>query len=568
MMNTVDFPQTIDSVDATKWSSFSSYYEELLQRPLTPETLPQWLADWSTLVRLVHESIAWVYIQKSLDTSDQQLETQFLTIVNDVVPQVAKADQALKERLLVLDEVPVEGFELVLRSLRSTAMLFREENIPLLSKIQTLNNEYDKLTGGMSLEWDGEQKNLSQLSGYLKDINRDIRERAWRGMMSLWQEKGDALNRLYAELLALRQEVAHNADFDNFRGYAFQQYGRFDYTPEDCLAFHDAIEAVVVPAAQRIYDRRCQALGLERLRPWDAAVDPGSVEPLRPYEGQEELIQRSLNIFEQIDPELAHYFATLAEEDLLDLETRSKKALGGYCSSLPLRRRPYIFMNGVGIHEDVQTLLHEAGHAFHDFESANLPYIWQTDPPMEFAEVASMSMELLAAPYLIEKNGGFYTEAEAARAKIEHLENIILFWPYMAVVDSFQHWVYTHSDEAAYADKCDAQWTALWRRFMKGIDWSGFESEMATGWHRKLHIFQIPFYYVEYGMAQVGALQVWRNSINDPSAALHAYRRALALGGTKTLPALFETAGAEFRFDKAMLHELVALIESEIDQLR
>ena len=282
---------------------------------------------------------------------------------------------------------------------------------------------------------------------------------------------------------------------------------------------------------------------------------------------QDELIQGSLNILNQVDPALGRHFALMAEEHLLDLETRQGKALGGYCSTLHLRKRPFIFMNGVGIHDDVQTLLHEAGHAFHVFETADLPLIWQTDAPMEFCEVASMSMELLAAPYLTKEFGGFYTPSESARARIEHLEGIITFLPYMAVVDAFQHWVYTHPDEAAKAAACDKVWDELWRRFMPDVDWTGFEAARISGWHRKPHIFSVPFYYIEYGMAQIGALQVWQNAIQNEETAVASYRKALALGGTKTLPELFSTAGADFRFDTALLTELVALIEQTVAAL-
>jgi len=257
----------------------------------------------------------------------------------------------------------------------------------------------------------------------------------------------------------------------------------------------------------------------------------------------------------------------MAEDGLLDLDTRAGKALGGYCATLAMRKRPFIFMNGVGVHDDVQTMLHEAGHAFHVFETAALPLFWQTDKPMEFAEVASMAMEKIAAPYMIRENGGFYTASEAARARIEHLESEMRFLPYMAVVDAFQHWVYTHPEAAGDAANCDAAWGELWDRFMPGVDWSGFDAARVTGWQRKLHIFTVPFYYIEYGMAAVGALQVWRNSLSDQAGALAAYRRALALGGTKTLPELFAAAGAEFRFDTALLSELVALVEQTIEEL-
>jgi oligoendopeptidase F len=385
--------------------------------------------------------------------------------------------------------------------------------------------------------------------------------------MDLWLGCRDTLNKLYSDMLTLRKQVAANAGLPDYRAYAFREKERFDYTPEDCFTFHEAIEAVVVPAAQRIYTRKQQQLGLKSLRPWDTQADTSEFPPLRPYTEQTELIQGSLNIFQQVDSLLARHLATMAEENLLDLDTRPGKALGGFCSELPLRKRPFIFMNGVGLHDDVQTLLHEAGHAFHVFETADLPFIWQTKPPLEFCEVASMSMELLAGPYLTKANGGFYTESEAARARIEHLEGIITFLPYMAVVDMFQHWVYTHSDKALNPDNCDAAWDQLWLRFMPGVNWQGFEDARMTGWQRKPHIFSSPFYYIEYGLAQIGALQIWRNSLLDPAGAIASYRQALALGGTRSLPELFSVAGAEFRFDTAILTELVSLVEQTIRQL-
>jgi oligoendopeptidase F len=489
-------------------------------------------------------------------------------MLDNVLPPAQVAEQALKERLLSLvngDATALgQDMTLVIRSMKNAADLFRPANIPLLTELAKLDNEYDKLTGALRADWEGEEKNLSQLAVFLQDKDRSVRERAWKISTNLWLGCREALNKLYTDMLGLRKQVAINANLPDYRAYAFREKERFDYTPEDCFTFHEAIESVVVPAAERIYAKKRQRLGLSSLCPWDVQVDTSEAPPLKPYTKQSELVQGSLNIFQRVDPILARHLATMAEENLLDLDTRPGKALGGFCSELPLRRRPFIFMNGVGLHDDVQTLLHEAGHAFHVFETADLPLIWQTAPPMEFCEVASMSMELLAAPYLTRDNGGFYTESEAARARTEHLEGILTFLPYMAVVDMFQHWVYTHIDEALNPEKCDATWDQLWLRFMPGINWEGFEDARMSGWHRKPHIFGSPFYYIEYGMAQVGALQIWRNSLSDPAGAISAYRQALALGGTRPLPELFAAAGAEFRFDTTMLAELVALVEQTV----
>lgn len=561
-------PTSIESIDPHRWDSFAPYFTALQEYPLAQQNVHEWLTYWSDLSRLVWETVTWVYIEKSLDTADTEKEQTFLDLINHVMPPAQMADQALKEQLLALKpaDIGIPGMDLILRNLRNEADLYREENIPLQTEVSKLDNEYDKITGAMQANWDGEEKNLSQLAVFLKDKNRDTRQRAWDVISALWLGQRENLNHLYVKMLKLRQQIAANAGLPDYQAYAFRARGRFDYTPEDCAIFHNAIEAVAVPATQRILAKRRERLGYASIRPYDwipernLLVDTVDGTALHPYKNQDELIQGGLNMFKRLDVELGRYFATMAEEGLLDLDTRPGKALGGYCSTLPVRRRPFIFMNGTGMHDDVQTLLHEAGHAFHAFETVQLPLVWQMDAPMEFCEVASMSMELLAAPNLTQANGGFYTETDAARARLEHLENIITFLPYMAVVDAFQHWVYTHLEEALDPANCDAVWDAQWQRFIPNMDWTGYEEVRRSGWHRKPHIFGTPFYYIEYGMASVGAMQVWRNGRRNHHAALAAYRHALSLGGTQTLPALFAAAGAEFRFDTPMLPPVQSIL--------
>ncbi|MGB4870977.1 MAG: M3 family oligoendopeptidase [Candidatus Promineifilaceae bacterium] len=566
-MNFPLLPTTLNDTIVTDWQAFAPYFAALQTAEITPTDIDEWLLYWSDLRRLVGEALATLSIQKTIDTTDVAKEQAYLDFIENVLPQVMVADQVLKQRLLALALEDRDDLALILRAMRNEADLFRDENVPLQTRLAKLDNDYDKVTGGLKTDWNGEPHNLSQLGQYQMDKDRQVRERAWNMTMDLWLSQREMLNKLYADMLELRQQVAENADVPDYRAYVFREYGRFDYTPDDCLIFHQAIETAVVPAALRIYEKKRTRLGLSQLRPWDILVDTNDQPSLKPYQGQDQLIQGALNILNQVDVALGRYFAVMAEENLLDLQTRPGKALGGYCATLPKQKRPFIFMNGVGLHDDVQTLLHEAGHAFHVFETANIPLIWQTDAPMEFCEVASMSMELLAAPYLTRDFGGFYTPVEAARARIEHLEGIITFLPYMAVVDAFQHWVYTHPREAASSDNCDNAWNNLWVRFMPGVDWTGYENVQMSGWHRKLHIFGVPFYYVEYGMAQVGALQVWRNARQDQAQAVAAYRQALALGSTKILPELFAAAGAEFRFDTAMLTDLVNLIETTVEEL-
>lgn len=572
-MHIPPLPNSIDTINPRQWQTFQPYAEELQQRPFSPGTITQWLTDWSALYALIHEAGSMLYVKKTINTADAEAEQAYLDFITNVQPQWSIADQALKERLLAFDgaDEAMAAMEpsmaLVLHAMRDAADLFRDENVPLQTELGKMDNAYDKITGGLTAVFDNEEKNLSQLRALLQNKDRNLRQRAWTVMMALWGSKRSELDKLYRDMLGVRRQVAENAGLADYRAYVFREYGRFSYTPADCFTFHEAIETAVVPAASRIYAKKKAQLALDKLRPWDVTVETSDAPALTPYDGQNDLIQHSINIFHQVDPELGRYVSTMAEEELLDLDTRAGKALGGYCIDLPVRKRPFIFMNGTGQHDDVQTMLHESGHAFHVFETADLPFVWQQNPPMEFCEVASMSMELLTAPYFVQDKGGFYTPADAARARIEHLEGLITFLPYMAVVDAFQHWVYTNPDAAMDSANCDHAWDELWSRFMPDVQWDGLDDVRVTGWHRKPHIFGSPFYYIEYGMAQVGAMQVWRNSLTDPDGALTAYRQALSLGSTKTLPDLFAAAGAEFRFDTDMLTGLVELVEQTIAEL-
>jgi oligoendopeptidase F len=432
---------------------------------------------------------------------------------------------------------------------------------------QLLRTDFDRIIGAQTVVWQGQERTLAQLKTVYQEQDRELRAQAWRLSMDRWLDDRAAINELWVRFLDLRLQMAANAGFQDYRAFRWKEMMRFDYTPEDCLRFHRSIEEVVVPAVGRLHAERRRKLGVESLRPWDLDVDPQRRPALRPFQDGAELQSKAVEIFRALDPQLGSYAETMAREDLLDLENRKSKAPGGYCTEYSSRRKPFIFMNAVGVHNDVQTLLHEAGHAFHVFESAHLPYHFQRQVGMEFAEVASMAMELLAAPYLDAGKGGFYPPADAGRALAEHLESTLSFWPYMAVVDGFQYWVYAHPQAAHDPQACDEQWAALWDRFMPSEDWSGLETEKVTGWHRKLHIHQYPFYYVEYGLAQLGAVQIWRNARQDPAAALESYRRALSLGGTVPLPELFRTAGARLAFDSRSLEDAASLILETLEEL-
>ncbi len=548
------------------WGAFEPYFSELLAAELTAENVEAWLTQWTQLSDVVMEIGARLNITVSRNTADAEAERRYHQYVGEVSPHARKAANALKEKFLASGLEPA-GFEIPLRNMRADAAIFRVENLPLQVEEEKLRTQYDKTSGVQTFLWEGVETTIAGLAKLLQNPDRSAREGAWRAAHQRILADRETLNTLWKQFLALRRQMAANAGFANYRDYAWQTRYRFDYAPDDCLTFHDAIEKTFVPAAKILRERQAKHLKIGTTRPWDLVVDPYTDQALVPFRSEEEFIQRTQQIFDQLDPTLAHYFRDMREHDMLDLLSRPNKRQGGYCSTLPASQRPFIFMNAVGVNDNVRTLIHEAGHAFHAFEKFALPYGQQRMNTAEFNEVASMAMELLTFPYWERDKGGYYTQAEAARAKIDHLEKIITFMPYMAVVDAFQHWVYTHEDEAADPAACDATWGALWDRFMGAEDWSGLEDFKVTGWHRKLHIFTYPFYYVEYGMAQIGAIQIYANMLQNQPAALNAYKHALALGGTAALPELYAAAGARFAFTPDTVGAAADLLMREIDQL-
>jgi oligoendopeptidase F len=548
------------------WTGLKPFADDLLKRDLNASTLESWVMDWSDLSRIISEIYARLWVATTLDTSNPQVTERFNTFLDETLTPFRAADQELKLKLLSSGLQPL-GFDIPLRNIRQESEIFRTENLPLLSEESKLENQYDEIIGAQTVEWEGKEVTAAQLQPVYLSPDRPRRENAWRLANGRKLADRQKINELWVKMLGLRSQMAANAGFEDYRTYRWKELLRFDYTPADCLKFHDAIEQEVVPVALHIYEKRRQRLGLASLRPWDLNVDPLGREALKPFQSTHELVEKVSAIFNRVDPQLHGYFEIMRQKGLLDLENRKGKAPGAYCNNYDMVRLPFIFENAVGLHADVATLLHEGGHAFHVFEEAHLPYFHQLPVGMEFAEVASMAMELLSSPYLLASEGGFYSERDAARAQIEHLEEQVLFWPYMAVVDGFQHWAYSHLQDAANPDSCDQQWAKLWQRFMVGVDWSGLDDLMVTGWQRKQHIFEVPFYYVEYGMASLGAFQVWRNALKDQQAAVAAYRKALSLGGTVPLPKLFETAGARFAFDAQTIHEAVSLAMDRIEKL-
>jgi oligoendopeptidase F len=439
--------------------------------------------------------------------------------------------------------------------------LFRPENVPLETEEAKLGQQYQKLSGSLTVQFRGEEKTLVQMARYLEEPDRPTRQEAWELVARRRLQEAKKFEDIFEKLVKLREQIAQNAGFKNYLEYAFKAKRRFDYTVEDCLRFHGAIEKEIMPLNRELQAQRRKELGLEKLRPWDLAVDPLNRPPLRPFEKVEDMVGKTQNVFQRLDAELAQGFQTMQTMRLLDLANRKGKAPGGYQATLNEARLPFIFMNAVGVHRDVDTILHEAGHAFHALATRDEDLYFYRGAPIEFCEVASMSMELLGAEFLEE----FYVSKEANRARREHLEGIVKFFPWMATVDAFQIWIYQHPGHSP--KERTAFWLKLMERFGDDVDWSGYEDARAHLWHRQLHIFLHPFYYVEYGIAQLGALQVWANSKKDKAKALNAYKRGLALGGSRPLPELFQAADCRLAFDAGTIKPLVELVRREVEKV-
>lgn len=559
----IALPESPDALKQATWEDLAPYYEELATRPLDQGNVEAWLRDWSAFESMLAEAAALAQFAYSCNTADAESEKAQLRFGSEIDPKADAQRTRLQRRLVALGyETP--QLKTTLQRFRNQMEMFREANVPLFAELSRLTTGWSKAIGAMTVDWDGQEKTPAEMWPYLEEADRAVRERAFRKQFQPYIEQREVLADYFDQMYDLRVEVARNSGFANYRDYIHREKNRFDYTPDDCFRFHESVEEVVRPAAKRLLERRRQHLGVDRLRPWDLWVDPKSRPTLHPYRTVDEFIDKARQVFANVEPDFAAYFERMAEAGLLDLDNRKGKAPGGYCDSLPYRKLPLIFMNAVNIDEDLRTLLHEAGHSFHVFEAARLPYLFQRHPGSEMAEVASMSMELLSAPYVDREHGGYYSDADAQRSRRSLLEGTVLFFTHCASVDAFQQWIYT-SPEGRDRDARDRKWLELRRRFESdAVDWGGLDAERVARWYFQPHFWAYPFYYIEYGIAQLGALQVWRNSLTDRREAVRKYREALALGGTKPLPELYEAAGARLIFDSEGMRELIDLAEEEL----
>lgn len=554
-------------IDLGNWSQIAPLFDQLDARApqcRTVAELEQWILDQGELAAALDQEGSQRYIAMTCHTDSPEAEQAYLQFVEQIEPELKPRQFKLAQLYLahpLRSQLAPHRYEVFDRDTTLRVELFREENIPLETEESKLAQQFQKLSGSLTVTFGGEEKTLVQMGRYLEEPDRALREEAWRLVAQRRLQEADKFEDNFEALLVLREQIARNAGFPNYRAYAFRAKGRFDYTPEDCLKFHAAVETEIMPVVRLLQAERKRQLGVASLRPWDAAVDPLNRPPLRPFTEVEEMVERTQRVFDHLDAGLAGGFRTMRDLKLLDLANRKGKAPGGYQATLAEARLPFIFMNSVGLQRDVETMLHEAGHAFHTLAAKGEDLYSYRSAPIEFCEVASMAMELLGNQHLEE----FYSTTEADRARKTHLEGIINFFPWMATVDAFQHWIYTHPGHTRAERK--AAWIALMDRFGGDVDWSGHEAARAHHWHRQLHIFIHPFYYVEYGIAQLGALQVWANSHRNAAQALRDYQAGLALGGSRPLPELFAAAGCRFDFSAETVRPLVSLVRSELAKL-
>jgi oligoendopeptidase F len=552
----------------TNWEGLKPYFDELLARPLgTPVDLQNWLRHRSELESVISEDLAWRYIRMTCYTDNEEYGAAYKDFIQNIQPQIAPFSDLLNKKVASSPFLPAleaqAGYAIMIRSLRKDIEIYRDENVPLFTEINTETQKYSQLSGAMTVTIDDKELTLQQASVILMSTDRQKRESTYSKIVERRLKDKETLDELYSKLITLRHQVALNAGFKNFRDYMFKSYGRFDYTPKDCFAFHEAIGSEVVPILNELASVRKKKLKVTALRPWDKAVDPEGREALKAFKDGKDLTEKSITCFERLDPFLGQCLTIMREMGHLDLESRKGKAPGGYNYPLAEIGVPFIFMNATSTQRDMITIMHEGGHAVHNFLTKDLLLADFKSPPMEVAELASMSMELISMDHW---NIFFPEKGDMKRAKEEHLEDLIETLPWVATIDKFQHWIYENPAHSP-ADR-KQNWNSIFDQFADTVtDWSGLQDGKDYLWQKQLHLFEVPFYYIEYGMAQLGAIAVWRNFKKDNRAGLNGYKEALKLGNMRTIPEIYKAAGIRFDFSKAYIRELMNFVREEISKV-
>ncbi len=532
------------------WNESNKLFDELNQRPVVSvRGLEVWLQDESELSEAIYEAWEIRYIRMTCRTDDAEREKAYLDYVENLQPKAKERSFDLDRKFVgspLRKQLDPDRYLVLNRKKENSVSLFRKDSLELEKEEARLGQQYEKLTGAMTVSYQGQERTMQQMARYVDDVNRDTREEAWVLAVGRRLKDRESLTKQYSDLITLRQKIAENAGFDNYRDYAFRRREKFDYTPDDCFQYHQAVEQHVVPLVRSLNENRQKRLGVEVLRPWDMQVDPDGRPALRPFKTATELIQGCGRIFDQIDAEFGRDFRRMVELNLLDLDSRPAKAPGAYCYELAEVRLPFVFVNAVGRDNDVRTLLHETGHAFHTFATRDRGYHFLysgENIPSEFAEVASQTMELIGGTYL---EGTFYNHDDALRSEHLELETVVGLLAWVAIIDAFQHWIYTNPNHSE--EEREEFWLKLHKRFGGTESWEGYEVALRSVWQRQMHLYINPFYYIDYAIAMLGALGLWTRFQKDQQDAIGAYKRALALGGSRPLPELFKAADLPFDF--------------------
>ena len=546
------------------WEGIKPFFDQLLERKIeNKEELLQWLKDRSELESVLSEDAGWRYIKMTCDTTDAIYQERFNYFVTQIEPHIAPYSNNLNEKALnspYLNEIDEPAYKILVRSLKKDFKIFREENIPLATEIQTESQQFGSISGAMTVEIDGKELTLQQAADRLQDTDRQIREEAYRKISQRRLQDKGKLDELFNKLIKLRHQTALNADFANFRDYMFTALGRFDYNPQDCFQFHEAVATEVVPMLNEIAKERKEKLQVEALKPWDKSVDPEGKSPLKPFKTSEELVEKTITCFSRLDPYLGECLSTMRSMGHLDLESRKGKAPGGYNYPLAEIGVPFIFMNATSTLRDLVTILHEGGHAIHSFLTRDLELNDFKHTPSEVAELASMSMELISMDHW---DLFFENEEDLKRAKKNHLEQIIETLPWVATIDKFQHWLYENPSHTP--EERIKIWNEILTTYSdQATDWDGLGENKNYIWQKQLHLYEVPFYYIEYAIAQLGAIAVWKNYREDAAKGLEGYMNALKLGYTRPIPEIYAAAGIRFDFSKDYIRELMQFVKAEL----
>jgi len=548
----------------TDWESAEPFFKDLLDRDIsTKENLERWLQDQSELEAAISENACWRQIRMTCDTENKELEESFNYFCLQIQPKIQPYSDALNKKLVnsaLINELDKEKYFTYLRSIRKSIELYREENIPLQAEMAVLQQQFGQITGAMLITVNGEEYTLQQAGKFLENPDRSIREEVYHKIQQRRLQDKDKLDELFDKLISLRNREAANAGFADYRDYRFKELGRFDYTKEDCYQFHEAVKLHVLPLVNEIYRKKKEALGVDTLRPWDLEAEPAGQKPLHPFKTGDELLEKTISCFKTMSPFFGECLQKMRSLGHFDLESRKGKAPGGYNCPLAESGAPFIFMNAAGQMHDVTTMVHEGGHAVHSFLAHHLELNGFKEYPMEIAEVASMAMELFSMDHW----ESFFDNAEdLERAKAHQLERVISIFPWIAIIDRFQHWVYENPSHT-HAERT-ASWVSILKEFQDDvISYEGLEQYRGNAWQRQLHLFEVPFYYIEYGIAQLGAIGMWMQYKQNPAQAINHYCNALSLGGTRTLPELFKTAGLTFDFSPAKIKVLMDFVSGEM----